>query len=37
MAKLILCRALEGTNLPADIRDRVLAALEEKGMGCKTG
>jgi hypothetical protein len=36
MAKLILCRALEGTNLPADVRDKVLAALEEKGMGCKT-
>ena len=36
MAKLILCRALEGTNLPADVRDKVLAALQEKGMGCPT-
>jgi hypothetical protein len=29
-ARLILSRALEGLNLPADVRARVLAAVEEK-------
>ena len=37
MARLILSRALEGTNLSADIRAQVLAAIEEKGKSCKTG
>jgi hypothetical protein len=36
MARLILCHALEGTTLPADIREQVLAALGEKGKGCTT-
>lgn len=30
MARLILSRALEGTNLSEDIRVKVLAAVEEK-------
>jgi hypothetical protein len=30
MAKLILSRALEGTNLSADVRAQVLAAVKEK-------
>ena len=30
MAKLILSRALEGTNISADVRAQVVAALEEK-------
>jgi hypothetical protein len=30
MAKLILSRALEGTNISADIREKILAAVEEK-------
>jgi hypothetical protein len=30
MARLILSRALEGTNLCADVRAQVLAAVEEK-------
>lgn len=30
MAKLILSRALDGTNLSADVRAQILAALEEK-------
>lgn len=29
-ARLILCRALEGLNLTADVRIKVLAAVEEK-------
>lgn len=31
MARLVLSRALEGTNLSRDVRDKVLAAIEEKG------
>lgn len=30
MARLVLSRALEGTNLSADIKGKVLAAIEEK-------
>jgi hypothetical protein len=30
MAKLILSRALEGTNLPGDVREKIFAAVEEK-------
>jgi hypothetical protein len=30
MAKLILSRALEGTNISADVKAQILAALEEK-------
>ena len=30
MAELILTRALDGTNLSADVRAQVVAALEEK-------
>jgi hypothetical protein len=30
MARLVLTRALEGTNLSADVREKVLAAIEEK-------
>jgi hypothetical protein len=30
MARLVLSRALEGTNLSADVRAKVLAAVEEK-------
>lgn len=30
MARLVLSRALEGTDLPADIAAKVLAAVEEK-------
>ena len=30
MARLVLSRALEGTNLPADVREKVLGAIEEK-------
>jgi len=30
MACLLLTRALEGTNLPADVKARVLAAVREK-------
>ena len=30
MAKLVLTRALEGTNLSAEVRAQVLAAVEEK-------
>jgi hypothetical protein len=30
MAKLIMSRALEGTNLSADVRAKVLAAVAEK-------
>jgi hypothetical protein len=30
MARLILTRVLEGTNLPADVRAQLLAAVEEK-------
>ena len=33
MAKLVLTRALEGTNLSADVRAQVLAAVEEKKTG----
>lgn len=35
MAKLVLCRALEGTNLSPDIRAQVLAAVEEKKRVCR--
>jgi hypothetical protein len=30
MARLVLSRALEGTNLSADVKVKVLAAIEEK-------
>jgi hypothetical protein len=30
MAKLVLSRALEGTNISADLREKILAAVEEK-------
>ena len=30
MAKLVLARALEGTNISADVKAQILAALEEK-------
>ena len=30
MAKLVLTRALEGTNLSAEVRAKVLAAIAEK-------
>lgn len=30
MARLVLSRALEGTNLSADVKVKVLAAVEEK-------
>lgn len=30
MAKLILTRALEGTNIPDDVRAQILAALGQK-------
>lgn len=30
MAKLILSRALEGTNISAEVKAQILAALEEK-------
>ena len=30
MARLVLSRALEGTNLPADVTVKVIAAVEEK-------
>jgi len=30
MAKLILSRALEGTNLPAEVREKIFTAVEEK-------
>jgi hypothetical protein len=30
MARLVLSRALEGTNLSADVRGQVLAAVKEK-------
>jgi hypothetical protein len=30
MAKLILSRALEGTNLPEEVREKLFAAVEEK-------
>lgn len=30
MAKLILSRALEGTNISADVKAQILAALEQK-------
>lgn len=30
MARIILSRALEGLNLPAEIKGQVLAAVEEK-------
>jgi hypothetical protein len=30
MAKLILSRALEGTNISPDLREKILAAVEEK-------
>ena len=34
MAKLILTRALEGTNLSEDVRAQVLAAVAEKKPSC---
>jgi len=30
MAKLVLTRALEGTNISADLKEKILAAVEEK-------
>ncbi len=30
MARLILSRALDGTNLSAEVREQILVALEEK-------
>jgi hypothetical protein len=30
MAKLVLTRALEGTNIAADLREKILAAVGEK-------
>ncbi len=30
MARLVLSRALEGTTLPSDVKEKVLEAIEEK-------
>ena len=35
MARLVLCRALDGTNVSSEVRDQILRAMEEKKISCK--